>query len=356
VDLVHSILAALIAVGIPLLFLLLIYLLDLYASSTFWLVVLCFGWGAIGGAGLAYLINVQITIPLILYHGLDYVLLYVLFAPVVEEVFKSAVLIYASRRPQFTYFVDGAIYGFAAGIGFSITENFLHMGYYPESRLALAFVRAFSVCLMHGTSTALVGVAVARARFRGRDVERLALVGGWAAAILLHISFNCVSQAASLNDAAVVPLQVALGMAGVILTVLVILVGLREERGWIAETLELRGVSMAEVRGAQASGDLGEVLEPITRQFPREAEQLETFLRRQAQLGIKRKIWDKADDPKLRRKMGEEVALLEEDVEQLRRGMSICTSTYLQCVFPEDEEGIWPCLEEMVSCDSASQA
>jgi hypothetical protein len=146
------------------------------------------------------------------------------------------------------------------------------------------------------------------------------------------------------------------GVAGVILTVLLILIGLREERGWIADVLELRGVSMAEVRGAQASGDLTEVLRPITRQFPKEAEQLEAFLRRQAQLGIKRKIWGRADDPRLARRLGEEVALLEEDVEQLRRKMSVCTSIYLQCVFPEGEGDIWPCLEEMVSCDSSSEA
>jgi hypothetical protein len=54
VDVARSLLAAVIAVGIPLLFLLLIYALDLYASSTFWLVVVCFAWGAIGGAGLSY--------------------------------------------------------------------------------------------------------------------------------------------------------------------------------------------------------------------------------------------------------------------------------------------------------------
>jgi hypothetical protein len=230
------------------------------------------------------------------------------------------------------------------------------MTYYPENQVALAFLRAFSVCLMHGTTTALVGVAVARLRFQGRGVERLGLVGGWVAAIVLHISFNCVSQTASLGDGAIVPMQVALGVAGVILTILLILIGPREERGWIADVLKLRDVSMAEVRGAQASGDLSEALRPITRQFPKEAERLEALLRRQAQLGTKRKIWRSADDPRLARRLGEEVALLEEDVEQLRRGMSLCSSTYLQCVSPEGEGDIWPCLEEMVSCNSSSEA
>ena len=53
----QTILAVLIATGIPAVFLLIIYTLDLYASRTFRLVLLCFGWGAIGAFGLAYVTN-----------------------------------------------------------------------------------------------------------------------------------------------------------------------------------------------------------------------------------------------------------------------------------------------------------
>jgi len=347
----NTALAALIAAGIPLLFLLLIYILDLYASSTFRLVIIAFAWGAVGGTGLSYLVNTGITLPLIEHGARDYLLLYVLFAPVVEEVFKSLVLYRVSHRPQFTYFVDGAVYGFAAGIGFSITENFLYMSYYPGSRVALAFLRAFSVCLMHGTATGLVGVAVGRFRFRRRNGRRLAMVVGWIAAILLHAGFNSISQTGFLPQAWVVPTQVGIGLTGVGLMMLVILVGLREQREWIAEILrEKIGMTEAEVRGAQASGDLEQVLRPIVRQFPKEAEQLEALLRSQARLGIKQKVLRKIQDPKLEVTLGQEVAELEDRTEQLRREMGLCTKFYMQCVFPQDDSDAQTCLEDMVAC------
>ena len=50
---IQILLAGLIAIGIPSIFLLIIYTLDLYASRTFRLVMICFLRGAIGGLGLA---------------------------------------------------------------------------------------------------------------------------------------------------------------------------------------------------------------------------------------------------------------------------------------------------------------
>jgi RsiW-degrading membrane proteinase PrsW (M82 family) len=123
---IQTVLAVVIAAGIPALFLLLIYTLDLYASRAFRLVVLCFGWGALGAFGLSYLINTYVGLPLGQALKVNpQLFLVVAFAPVVEEIAKSLSLFYVSRRSEFTYFVDGAIYGFAAGIGFSIIENFV---------------------------------------------------------------------------------------------------------------------------------------------------------------------------------------------------------------------------------------
>ena len=344
-------LAALIAVGIPLIFLSLIYVLDLYASSTFRLVMASFAWGAIGGAGLSYLVNTRIAVPVIEQRAWDYVLLYVAFAPVVEEIFKSLILFDVSYRPAFTYFVDGAVYGFAAGIGFSVTENFLHMSYYPERRVALAFLRAFSVCLMHGTATGLVGVAVGRFRFRHRNGRRLAMVVGLTASILLHAGFNSVSQTEFFARQWIIPIQVGIGVAGVGLMILVILVGLREQREWIAEILRGQiGMTEAEVRGAQAVGDLERVLRPIVRQFPKEAERLESLLRSEARLGIKRKVLQKIQDPELEASLDQEIAQLEDDTQRLKKEMGPCTTLYMRCVFPDEGSETRSCLEEMVAC------
>lgn len=344
---IQTVLATLIAIGIPALFLLLIYTLDLYASRTFGLVMLCFGWGAVGAFSMAYGINTLTARPLAGALGVDvYLLLVVAVAPVVEELSKSFSLFYVSRRPEFTYFVDGAIYGFAAGIGFSIIENFLYLSRNPELGIALALTRAFSTCLMHGTAAGLVGAAVGRFRFRRRSGRGLAMIGGWGAAILLHALFNGVVQKAPLSQTLVVALAMGLGLAGVALIGFFIMLGLREEREWLAETLDRQvGVSSAEVRAAQAYGSLDEMLEPIAQQFPQKAEQIEALLLQQAQMGIKRKVRQQVDDEKLQEQLEQEIAQLRAKMESLRKEIGPYVMAYVRGVFPEGALDLWARLE-----------
>src|SRR5947207_13862540 len=112
-----------IATIVPLVFLYFLYAQDFYGTGSFGIVLLCFAWGMIA-FGLAYgvyeLFIAHNPIP-----GVNIpVSTWILFlAPITEEILKAAILIYLVRRPNFTYFVDGAIYGFAAGIGFAAIEN-----------------------------------------------------------------------------------------------------------------------------------------------------------------------------------------------------------------------------------------
>ncbi len=344
------VLAVVIAFGIPSMFLLVIYALDLYASRTFRLVMLCFGWGGVGGLGLSYLFNTHVAVPLIRSLSLDYVFLYVAFAPVAEEILKSLSLFYVSRRPEFTYFVDGAIYGFAAGIGFSITENVLYISYHPERGIPLTLVRAFSVCLMHGTAAGLVGAAIGRFRFRKRASRGIGLVGGWLTAIVLHALFNSVAKVDLVSAGLRVPLQVGIGLTGVGMIALFISLGLREEQEWFAETLDRKmGVTGAEVRAAKAYATIDEVLQPIAEQFPEQAEQVEALVLRQAQMGIKRKVQQQLDDPRLQEKLGQEVARLKAEMEELRDEIGPYIMVYVRSVFPEGLLDVWTRLEVLAA-------
>jgi RsiW-degrading membrane proteinase PrsW (M82 family) len=342
-----TLLAILIAVGIPAAFLMLIYTLDLYASRSFRLVVLCFLWGALGAFGIAYVLNSVIAPPLAgVLNMSSTFLMVVAVAPVVEELAKSLSLIYVSRRSEFTYFVDGAIYGFAAGIGFSIIENFLYISRTPEMGAGLALVRGFSTCLMHGTAAGLVGVAVGRFRFQRRSGRGLALVGGWVAAIVLHAAFNRVAWEWSSGEMIGTVIAMGIGLSGVGLTAFFIALGLREQRQWLLETLDRQvGVTAAESRMVQAYGDLDEVLRPIFDQFPHEAENVEAFLLRQAQLGIKRKVRQKVDDPKLQEKLAQEIERLQAEMDEIRRETGVYVMSYVRSVFPDDALPIWSRLE-----------
>jgi len=351
-NLLQTVLAVLIAAGTPAAFLLLIYTLDLYASRTFRLVVLCFGWGAVGAFGLSYLLNTCVGLPLgrALGSTNPYLLLTVAIAPVIEETAKSLSLFYVSRRSEFTYFVDGAIYGFAAGIGFSIIENFLYLNQNPGMGIPLALIRSFSTCLMHGTASGLVGAAVGRFRFRRRSGQGLGMAGGWLAAILLHAFFNGISRAPALSESLTTIVAVGIGLAGVGLIGFFINLGLQEERQWLAETLDRQvGVTAAESRMVQSYASLDEFLQPIIKQFPREAEQVEAFLLRQAQLGIKRKVQQRVSDPKLQEQLGQEIAQLQAEMNQIRRDVGVYVMSYVRSVFPDEALPIWSRLEHLAA-------
>ncbi len=344
-------LSALIAAGIPAIFLSIIYTLDLYASRTFRLVLLAFGWGAIGGVGISFLFNQYVAIPFITAQRLGIIWLYVAFAPLAEEIIKSLALVgYISRRAEFTYFVDGAIYGFATGIGFSIAENFLYMALFPNQGVGLSLVRSFTTCLMHGTASALVGAAIGRFRFQKRSGRWLAMFGGWGAAILLHATFNSVSKTALVPDTLVLPLSVAIGLGGVGLIAFFISLGLKEQREWLAETLDRQmGVTGAEMRAAQSYATIDEVLEPIAKQFPLQVEQIEQLLLYQAQMGIKKKVQQEIDDPKTKEQLGAEIAVIQEEMEQLRKEIGPYVMVYVRAIFPEGIQDIFDRLVERMT-------
>ncbi len=332
------IIAFLIATVVPLLFFYMIYALDLYSSGSIRAVFVCFIWGLISFFP-ALVINgaVGLFVP-----G---VLLTVLIAPVLEEILKSLGLVYYGRRPDFTYFVDGAIYGFAAGIAFSIFENYLYLFNPAGGQGGLIIVRAFSTCLMHGSASALVGIAIGRLRF-GRGRERfVSLLFGWGMAFVLHATFNYIV----FNWFGVVPTLVALaiGLGGVGLIALFIFMGLRVERGWIEETLGLSlGVTDREVEVVMKLDSLDELLRPIVDRFgEKRARMVERFLLKQAQLGIKRKAWELAEDARLKAEIEEQVQQLQREMERLRQKVGVYCMIYVRSIFPQEATYLWRTLE-----------
>ena len=117
-----QIIAILIATLIPAIFFYFIYTRDLYKTGNFVFVLLA------GGAGLAAFGFATLINPLLVRQGIltnSQVVRY--SAPILEEILKALILFLLIRSPKFTYFVDGAIYGFAAGISFAVVENWQYI-------------------------------------------------------------------------------------------------------------------------------------------------------------------------------------------------------------------------------------
>ena len=331
--------AIIVAVVIPLLFLFLVRRLDLYASGSFAAVLLC-----MGGGIAAFLAASMINSALLPFFG--YLLIVTLVAPIVEEVLKSLLLIYFVRQPDFTYFVDGAIYGFAAGIAFAVVENLRYLSNLPPTAAAtdglmLAVTRAFSTSLMHGSASALVGVALGRFRFGRGRTRFAALALGWGAAMALHLAFN--NLISSNLGLLTIVLAVALGLGGLLLNILLIRWGLQEERRWLQETLTQQvGVSRGEAAVVQEFAKLDRLLAPVAQRFGAEKrQQVESFLRRQAQLGLKRKVEALTPDPTLRADMAAEVAALRQEVDELRRAIGVYCMSYVRSILPPAGEPLW---------------
>ena len=323
------------AIAVPLLFLALVRWLDLYASGSLKGVLICLGGGA-AAFWLALPINDAVG------RRIGYALLTTLAAPVAEEVLKSLVLVYAVRRADFTYFVDGAIYGFAAGTAFAVLENtFYLIGAGGGTALVVAVGRAFSTSLMHGSASALVGVSLGRMRY-GRGTSRLAsLLLGWAAAVVLHIAFNNLVYRGA--GALTQVIAIAIGLGGVGLIAGFIFWGLAEERRWLRETLDLRvGVSAGEAAVVQKLDDLDALLAPVGEHFgPERRKQVGAFLKLQAQLGLKRKVQALTPDARLRAEMDAQVAALRREIDALRRELGVYCMSYVRSILPPESEPLW---------------
>jgi len=117
-------------------------------------------------------------------------------APIVEEGAKGVGV--RVGRPQTQALLDGLVYGAAAGLGFSATENLfygldalLNPNGGPSASLAVIAVRSFSSSLLHASSTAVLGYGIAKTWLTPRT---WAFLPFYVAAVIMHATFNLLAS------------------------------------------------------------------------------------------------------------------------------------------------------------------
>lgn len=340
---VMQIIALLIASVIPLLALYLIFKLDLYKTGNFRSILTCFIAGAVG-YWVASMVN-RTTISLGLLPRND-VIRY--SAPIVEEICKGLILLYLVRRPNFTYFVEGAVYGFAAGIGFAIFENYQYVVAAKGAGLSVAVARVISTNLIHATTCGLLGIALGLARFQKGFRVALFSLGGLLVAMLLHIGFN--NLVTRVNSGLLLVYASACGLGGAGIIAYAIRRGLKEEKAWIEEKLgEADRVTKHEAAAVQRMENVHDILKPLAERFgDKKAAQIEKFLLTQARLGILRKSLDKLNDERMKRSVETQMAKLREEMDAARREVGSYVMLYLRYTFPEDASPYWTRLESAI--------
>jgi RsiW-degrading membrane proteinase PrsW (M82 family) len=331
------------AVILPLFFLWLIYRLDFYQTGQFRIIFLAFVWGAIAyflaGFFNSWLYNRGIF-------EWDQIVRFT--APVAEEILKGLFLLYLVSRPQFTYSVDGAVYGFAAGIGFAIFENFQYILEHLDVATMLAVQRVFSTNLVHAADSAMIGVALGIFRLE-RSKTRWGIVFlGLSLAIGWHMFFNnMISRGTYLSVA------IGAGLTGALFITLSIRRGLNQAEQWIRDRLGMEDrVTSGEAAMVNRLKNLDEILLPVVERFgPETASRVEEFLFIQARIGIKRKTTDNLDE-KLRRAVNAEIEKMKAEMDEIRRELGTYVMLFVRGAYPEDVIDVWGQLQDKVKASS----
>ena len=246
------------AVGLlpVLLFLTALLFLDSYKLVTRKAVLL-----TIAGGGLAAVVAFGANIAL-LDAGLDPTILKRYVAPVIEECLKGAIVVALIRAARVGFMVDAGIHGFAAGAGFALVENLYYAQTMGGSSLAVWIVRGLGTAVMHGSTTAIVGILTKD--LSDRHVGGVLRVAwpGLAIAVAIHSLFNHFLLDPMISTALLV----------LLMPLLVIAVFERSERAtqaWLGTGLD-SDVELLEMIG---SGEIhtthvGEYLESLKSRFP----------------------------------------------------------------------------------------
>ncbi|HSK88709.1 MAG TPA: PrsW family glutamic-type intramembrane protease [Anaerolineales bacterium] len=337
-----SVIAFIVAALIPLGFLLVVKSFDFYQTGSAKFIIYSGVWGII-----SYLLAAQIN-PLLVNQGVFSTNTVVRFAaPVTEEILKGLILIYLIRHPDFKYFLDGAIYGFAAGIGFAIFENFEYISVHPSTALILAISRVLSTNLIHATGSALIGIALGLARFNRLSLFRASyLVVGAGLAIAIHSGFNNM-----VSDGAAVIFAFAAGLGGAGLIAAAATRGLKDEKGWVHQNIGLtQGVTPGEASVVQRLDTVDDLLAPLAKRFGEDkAVQIEKFLFMQAQLAIQDKMLEKMQDERMRRAIQVQIRELDQKMNNARKAVGAYCMLYLRNIFPTSDTQLWNILQQRVT-------
>jgi RsiW-degrading membrane proteinase PrsW (M82 family) len=337
-----SISALAVAILIPIGYLLWASKRDFFETRKVYLVRISFVWGMI-----AYAIVSIIQSNFISYELLTRDQIVRFAAPILEELFKGAILLTLIRRADFTYFVDGAIYGFTVGLGFAVIENIEYVIANPSSALLLAVLRALSANLIHATASGTIGIALGLARFERADSIRrqLTLLVSVLVAMALHMAFNYL-----VNSGVPILIPILIGCSGGAAIYFTMRRGLKIMKGWVDE--ELKGelsITSHEINVVNQLETVDKALTGFKNCFGEQSAALaKEILLAQAQMGIYKRSAEKQQDEKLRQSAESNVAALRASMDENRKKLGAYRMLFLRNIFPKDASPLWKRLDDLM--------
>jgi RsiW-degrading membrane proteinase PrsW (M82 family) len=177
-----------ISLGIPLLILFMMLLFGLYGRRNIGWVLMCLLWGAIGYWG-ATQIGAELTDA-----SANAQVIPIFFMPLITQGWIALGVLFVLWREQWDNLIDGAIYGWSAGLGYAAVASF-GFGLADGSNTLIA--RAFATMLVFAAASAITGLAMTQFYFRHRTDRAVILFSGLGAAIGYNALFNWLVSANS---------------------------------------------------------------------------------------------------------------------------------------------------------------
>jgi RsiW-degrading membrane proteinase PrsW (M82 family) len=185
-------------------------------------------------------------------------------APAVEETAKALYLVVLIRMNRVGFMVDAGILGFAIGTGFALVENLYYAEALSGAGVLLWLIRGLGTAIMHGSSTAVVGIVTKNFVDRHPPGRWPWLLPGLGVAILAHSAFNHLAGNPMLATAfllIVMPL----------LLFLVFEYSERATRDWLGSGLDLEMELLEQLMSGEVlESRVGQYLHTLREHFPGE--------------------------------------------------------------------------------------
>lgn len=198
-----ALVGATIAMPLAPLYLLLFLWLDRYDPEPPWLVAAAFSWGALIAIFVSMVVNTAFGITSVMLFGRSGAGMGSLVsAPLVEESSKGIflVIVLVFLRRELDGVLDGIVLAGFVSLGFAMVEDALYYGrafadYGVGEMLWTLAVRGLVSPFAHSLFTAMTGIGCGIARETHNPVVKFsAPIAGWFVAVLLHASWNNLSE------------------------------------------------------------------------------------------------------------------------------------------------------------------
>ena len=184
----ESTLAIAASVIFPLFVLFLMLAFRLYGTRNMGWVLLALVWGGVGYLG-TYQLN-----ALFIDGGVDAKAVGILFTPIIQQILVILGVLFILSREKFDNLIDGAVYGWAMGLGFAMLESIQYIFTVGDAPLGIILARSFATTLVAATSSAITGLVVTQFYFRHHANRFIILFSGLGAAIGYSALFNFLAR------------------------------------------------------------------------------------------------------------------------------------------------------------------